>query len=287
MNEKKQIQCPHANHRNLSHNVKMCVECGVFTLKLEDSMQKMTMTKPNKYNNTIATNPLVIFKNITKPFIESNENTIQYSELYKQIRKQQIEYLKSLMLKYKATHQCFYLALAYMDKVLAAKKIASYYKCDVITIACFLLALKFNDHDPIIPNYSSFSSSNGKQIIQSYDIYKCEIKSLKILQHKLDLVTSYNLLEMILFGGIISTDEVYSKPDEFAKNVYMHSSKLLFKVMSNTVVTEYYNSVQIAFSVVYISRKIHGLNVYFRKKMMQIYDVHFSIYKECLKDISK
>lgn len=277
----------HENLRNLCRNVEMCLDCGVFTLKIENTNQKITLVKPKRYNCPMIINPLVIFKNITKSFKETNENIMEFTELYKQVRKGQIDYLRNLTLKYKASHRCFYLALAYLDRVLGAMKTASFYKCHVITVSCFLLALKFNDHDCIIPNYSSFTAANGKQKIKSCDIHRWELKALKMLQYRLNIVTSYNILETLMLGGIVYTDEVYLKPDEFIKNIYSHATKLLYKIMSNSIITVYYNCVQIAFSVVYISRKVHGLNVYFRKKLMKIYDIHFSYYNECLKDISK
>ena len=70
------------------------------------------------------------------------------------------------------------------------------------------------------------------------------------------------------------------------RNVYNYTKKIVDKSIENDSISEKYNSIQIAFSAVYIARRLYGLNIQCRKHFKSIYEVGFSYYSSCVRAIS-
>ena len=160
------------------------------------------------------------------------------------------------------------------------------YLLDVYATCCFILAMKFIELDPPTPNYKNFKGIEGKNAINSADLYKYEIIILKELHYHLDVVTAYDILCILFVCGIVCEDEISSKPNEFIRNVYNYTKKIVDKSIENDSISEKYNSIQIAFSAVYIARRLYGLNIQCRKHFKSIYEVGFSYYSSCVRAIS-
>ena len=157
---------------------------------------------------------------------------------------------------------------------------------EVYASCCFILAMKFIEIDPPTPNYKNFKGIEGKNAINSADLYKYEIIILKELHYHLDIVTAYDILGILFVCGIIYENEISSKPNEFIKNVYNYAKKIVDKSIESDIICEKYNSIQIAFSAVYISRRVYGLNNQCRKDFKVIYDIGFFYYSSCVRAIS-
>ena len=130
--------------------------------------------------------------------------------------------------------------------------------------------MKFIELDPPTPNSKNFKGIEGKNAINSADLYKYEIIILKELHYHLDVVTAYDILGILFVCGIVCEDEISSKPNEFIRNVYNYTKKIVDKSIENDSISEKYNSIQIAFSAVYIARRLYGLNIQCRKHFKSI-----------------
>lgn len=282
-----QNNCRHPSFVKLSSKVYMCKECSVLSFNTSKN-QKVILTnlcKPPIFNKKITENPLEIFQVIFDNTFYSSDDT-EFSEVYKSYRSKLISFIKKMCISHRLSARTFYLAIALLD--ILCKKIEknSSYLFEVFSSCCFILAMKFIEVDPPTPDYTNFRCLDNKNLINSRDLYKYEISLLKELGYNLNVVTAYDILGVLFQGGIVFENEIEDKPSEFIKNVYNYAKKIVDKAIENETISEKYNSVQIAFSAVYISRKIYGLNVKFRKYFKTIYGMNYSFYSSCVKDIS-
>ena len=160
------------------------------------------------------------------------------------------------------------------------------YLLEIYATCCFILAMKFIEVDPPCPDYTSFRGIEEKSAISSKDLYKYEIIIVKQLNYNLDIVTAYDILGILFMCGIISEEEAEGKPKEFVRNVYNYTKKIVDRAIDNDEICELYNSIQIAFSAVYIARRVYGLDIKYRKYFKVIFGVEFSYYAQCVRDIS-
>lgn len=279
--------CRHPSFMKLSSKVYMCKECSVLSFNTS-SNQKVLLTnlcKPPIFNKKITENPLEIFQVIFDNTFYSSDET-EFSEVYKSYRLQLIKYIKKMCISHRLSAKSFYLSVALLD--ILCKKIEknNTYLFEVFSSCCFILAMKFIETDPPTPDYTDFRCLDNKNLINSRDLYKYEVSLLKELGYNLNVVTAYDILGILFQGGIVFESEVEDKPQEFLRNVYNYAKKILDKAIENEIISERYNPVQIAFSAVYLSRKVYGLNLKFKKYFKIMYGMNYSFYSSCVKDIS-
>ena len=229
--------------QKIKNKIYICKECSVlaFNSSKNNNASYNYFIKPKIFNKKAEENPIEIFNAIYDKSI-LNKNEIQFSEIYRTYRPKLLSYIKKMCISYRLSTKAYYLSICYLD--IASSKIqkCNPYLLDVYATCCFILAMKFIELDPPTPNYKNFKGIEGKNAINSADLYKYEIIILKELHYHLDVVTAYDILGILFVCGIVCEDEISSKPNEFIRNVYNYTKKIVDKSIENDSISEKYNS---------------------------------------------
>ena len=274
--------CSHSSFIKLTSKVSICKDCSVLSFSSSKN-ECLLFTKPPIFNKKYEENPLKIFDTIYNT-IDTSEK--EFSELYRSYRPKLLSYIKKQCISYKLSTKTYYLSIIYLDILSQKINNNNIYLLEIYATCCFILAMKFIEIDPPCPDYTSFKGIEDKNTISSRDLFKYEIIIVKQLDYHLDIVTAYDVLGILFMCGIISEEEEEGKPKEFVRNVYNYSKKIVDRAIENDEISEHYNSIQIAFSAVYIARRVYGLDIKYRKYLKYIFGVEFSYYAQSVRDIS-
>ena len=274
--------CSHSSFIKLTSKVSICKDCSVLSFSSSKN-ECLLFTKPPIFNKKYEENPLKIFDTIYNT-IDTSEK--EFSELYRSYRPKLLSYIKKQCISYKLSTKTYYLSIIYLDILSQKINNNNIYLLEIYATCCFILAMKFIEIDPPCPDYTSFKGIEDKNTISSRDLFKYEIIIVKQLDYHLDIVTAYDVLGILFMCGIISEEEEEGKPKEFVRNVYNYSKKIVDRAIENDEISELYNSIQIAFSAVYIARRVYGLDIKYRKYLKYIFGVEFSYYAQSVRDIS-
>ena len=110
---------------------------------------------------------------------------------------------------------------------------------------------------------------------------------LKELNYRLDIVTAYDVLYILFHSGFVYENEILDKSNEYLRSIYNYAKKVLDKAIEDSNISEEYNVMQIAFSAIYLTRKLFGLDIQCRKHFKSIYGMNFSFYSSCVRAIEK
>ena len=274
--------CSHSSFIKLTSKVSICKDCSVLSFSSSKN-ECLLFTKPPIFNKKYEENPLKIFDTIYNT-IDTSEK--EFSELYRSYRPKLLSYIKKQCISYKLSTKTYYLSIIYLDILSQKINNNNIYLLEIYATCCFILAMKFIEIDPPCPDYTSFKGIEDKNTISSRDLFKYEIIIVKQLDYHLDIVTAYDVLGILFMCGIISEEEEEGKPKEFVRNVYNYAKKIVDRAIDSDEISELYNSIQIAFSAVYIARRVYGLDIKYRKYLKYIFGVEFSYYAQSVRDIS-
>ena len=274
--------CSHSSFIKLTNKVSICKDCSVLSFSSSKN-ECLLFTKPPIFNKKYEENPLKIFDTIYNT-IDTSEK--EFSELYRSYRPKLLSYIKKQCISYKLSTKTYYLSIIYLDILSQKINNNNIYLLEIYATCCFILAMKFIEIDPPCPDYTSFKGIEDKNTISSRDLFKYEIIIVKQLDYHLDIVTAYDVLGILFMCGIISEEEEEGKPKEFVRNVYNYAKKIVDRAIDSDEISEHYNSIQIAFSAVYIARRVYGLDINYRKYLKYIFGVEFSYYAQSVRDIS-
>ena len=274
--------CSHSSFIKLTSKVSICKDCSVLSFSSSKN-ECLLFTKPPIFNKKYEENPLKIFDTIYNTIDTSKK---EFSELYRSYRPKLLSYIKKQCISYKLSTKTYYLSIIYLDILSQKINNNNIYLLEIYATCCFILAMKFIEIDPPCPDYTSFKGIEDKNTISSRDLFKYEIIIVKQLDYHLDIVTAYDVLGILFMCGIISEEEEEGKPKEFVRNVYNYAKKIVDRAIDSDEISEHYNSIQIAFSAVYIARRVYGLDIKYRKYLKYIFEVEFSYYAQSVRDIS-
>ena len=274
--------CSHSSFIKLTSKVSICKDCSVLSFSSSKN-ECLLFTKPPIFNKKYEENPLKIFDTIYNTIDTSKK---EFSELYRSYRPKLLSYIKKQCISYKLSTKTYYLSIIYLDILSQKINNNNIYLLEIYATCCFILAMKFIEIDPPCPDYTSFKGIEDKNTISSRDLFKYEIIIVKQLDYHLDIVTAYDVLGILFMCGIISEEEEEGKPKEFVRNVYNYAKKIVDRAINSDEISELYNSIQIAFSAVYIARRVYGLDIKYRKYLKYIFGVEFSYYAQSVRDIS-
>ena len=284
-----QNHCRHPSLLSLSNRVKICLDCSVlsFNTSKTDQAKFSFFSKPQLFNQKVETDPLSHFHSLfNQIYSDEDIDEKDFPETYKSIRPKLIHHIKTLCISYRVSAKTLYLALALLDIVAQNITRNSIYLYEVYTTSCFILAMKYIEIDPPTPDYSDFKTIDGRNYINSKDLFNYEVIILKELDYRLDVVTAYDVLGILFHCGFVYENETVNKPTEFLKTIYNYAKRVLDRAVENSNISEEYNAMQIAFSAIYTARKTFGLNVKSRKDFKAIYGMNYSFYSSCVRDIA-
>ena len=137
----------------------------------------------------------------------SNELNIKK---YKLERPKLINLIRNINCLLDFNSQTFFLALFYMDKIFSNINLIIDNKRDyiILSLSCLLIASKFNENDPHVPELIKYISlceqfSNFEYIFNIDDLRKGEMIILQLLEFKINYYSIYHFLVFFFTHGII------------------------------------------------------------------------------------
>ena len=115
--------------------------------------------------------------------------------------------------------QTYFLSIYYLDILFSKnKKIDCNYK--ILGLACLLLAAKYVENDPCVPNLPSFirvynNIIGYKYIISVTDLFYAEVLACKMLSYKLNYYTIYDFDSFFFGHGIIKIEQLRELNDGY------------------------------------------------------------------------
>ena len=196
-----------------------------------------------------------------------NEIDISNNPLYFSNRKNIIEIIQTINTALNNSSQTFFLALYYMDLILTSKNYVIIFKLfyedkeddlkseisinDLImfSLACLIIATKYNENDPHVPNIISFINLCSYYTYNTYNfqveqLYRSEVIVLKFIEYKLNYFTIYHYFTFIfghgflpesIFENELIKEKKYSKynKDELLEKIYILSREIIDKFIED------------------------------------------------------
>ena len=196
-----------------------------------------------------------------------NQIDMSNNPLYFSNRKNIIEIIQTINTALNNSAQTFFLALYYMDLILTNKNYEKIFKLfyedkeddlkseininDLVmfSLACLIIATKYNENDPHVPNIISFINlcsyyTYNKYNFQVEQLYRAEVIILKFIEYKLNYFTIYHYFTFIFGHGFLPEsifekelmkETKYSKnnKDELLEKIYILSREIIDKFIED------------------------------------------------------
>ena len=167
-----------------------------------------------------------------------SENNIRN---YKERRGYLLYLIRNINSKLDFNSQTFFLALYLMDKIFSCEKFTIENENDYIlySLCCLIIASKFNENDPHIPDINSYikvcsNMTKYQCILNLEDIRKGEVYILNLLQFKLNFYSIYHFIVFFFAHGIIlDNGNIFARKKSLEK-IYILSRELLDNLMEDT-----------------------------------------------------
>ena len=181
----------------------------------------------------------------------SNELNIKK---YKLERPKLINLIRNINCLLDFNSQTFFLALFYMDKIFSNINLIIDNKRDyiILSLSCLLIASKFNENDPHVPELIKYISlceqfSNFEYIFNIDELRKGEMIVLYLLEYKMNYYSIYHFLVFFFSHGIIFENTLnriengaYSKK-KFLEKIYILSRGILDYLLEDNDYIEFGN----------------------------------------------
>ena len=239
------------------------MNCSAFIMNNSTSHETETKIKAIKPNYFIESTEIVPFplwsseeKNEINSFINKKEYLKQRSSI--------IKYIKDIYIHFSLSLKTYFLSVAYLDKICTNISSFNINYLLHMTLLCIILASKFNENAEKSLEVQTILKTN---ISKNYLVD--EIYVLKLLDYKLNIHTSYDLLQDILKYGFIFEGEnfnyrkvnsIYSLPE---KTLYIFSEFNSYIDMS---------AKQSVFIIIGFVREIFGL-IPFNDNVKKIFSI--------------
>ena len=183
-----------------------------------------------KYAYNAHLPPKTIFSKmilVNEPLIKNIDLNSEKNRIYFSRRKQLKNLMKTINSYIDFNSQTYFLMLYYMDIIFTHKDLEKifyshftlWYQYPIVndlqmsnyvllSLACLVVASKFNENDPLVPSMSSYirllyEFSKKKFIFNLDSLFLAEIVILKILKYKLNYYTIYHYLIFFFTHGIV------------------------------------------------------------------------------------
>ena len=224
------------------------------------------------YNSEIP--PRVILSkmlttNIDDNYLYNNQSfiidlNIEKNRRYFNRRKELKNLMKSINSHIDNNSQSLFLTLYYMDIIFTHKDLESVFFSHFFTwnaygsfndfqmnyyvllsLACLIVASKFNENDPHVPTISSYirllyEYSKKKYIFNLDSLYMAEVVVVKLLKYKLNYYTIYHYLIFFFTHGIIlkktiENSKIFKKYSErkILEKIYIQAREILDGIINN------------------------------------------------------
>ena len=212
-------------------------------------------------------------------------------EKYSAGRNQILIYIHKLCTKLKYNDNSFYMTLYLVDTFISRIFSDEIAEKDLflIVLGFFLISSKYIEDDIFEPEFGVFCNIEKALPLTIDEIRASEIQCLNLVNYNLYIYSVYDWLNMLLNNGITFENEV--KDEKELDKIYLYTQKILTIITSKNYFFKY-SSMQIAFSIVQLSREKYinnETNLYeiLYKMLMSLYGVEFYDYEACYNEIKK
>ena len=248
----------------------------------EESKTKILQRNNNELinNNTFTPKKQKKKRRLTKLLIDE-----EIFEKYSRIRNRVLIYIHNLCTKMEYNDSSFYFSLYLLDTYLS--RIISDDISDrelfLVVLGFFLISSKYIEDDIFEPELQIFCNIEKSILLTINEIRESEVQCLTLINHNMYIYSVYDWITTLLSNGIVFKEEVNNKNE--VEDIYGYTQKLLTNLTSKIFFCKY-SSIQIAFSIVQISREKYlckdlKLSEKIFNLLLDLYEVSFSDYKEC------
>ena len=200
------------------NSIYYCMICSAFIVTNSTSHEvKIKAIKPNNFIQSTEILPCPIWSSEEKNEINSFINKKEYLKQRSSI----IKYIKDIYTHFSLSFKTYFLSVAYLDKI--CTKISSFNINYLLhmTLLCIILASKFNENAEKSLEVQTILKANISKNYLTDEIYV-----LKLLNYKLNIHTSYDLLQDILKYGFIFEGDNFNYENE--NSIYSIPVKTLY-----------------------------------------------------------
>ena len=252
----------------------------------KDEKEEIKIKELNKSNNELINNnnftPIKTKKKrkLTKLLIDE-----EIFEKYSRIRNRILIYIHNLCSKMEYNDSSFYFSLYLLDTYLS--RIISDDISDrelfLVVLGFFLISSKYIEDDIFEPELQIFCNIEKSILLTINEIRESEVQCLTLINHNMYIYSVYDWITTLLSNGIVFQEEVNNKNE--VEDIYGYTQKLLTNLTSKIFFCKY-SSIQIAFSIIQISREKYlckdlKLSEKIFNLLLDLYEISFSDYKEC------
>ena len=212
-------------------------------------------------------------------------------EKYSKQRNKVLIYVHRLCTKLKYNDCSFYLSLYLLDTYLSRifSEDITERELFLVVLGFFLISSKYIEDDIFEPELQIFCNIEKSILLTVDEIRSSEVQCLTLVNYNLYLYSAYDWLNILLSNGILFENEI--KDINELANIYLYTQRLL-TILTSKIIFCKYSSIQIAFSIVHLSReKFLHKNLETSQKLFKLlislYGIDFSDYEECYIAIKK
>ena len=238
-------------HSNENSNISYCANCTSIILTTETKNELSTI-KPSSF---------ILPTDFDPSIITSHEEILHRSfnnkKDYLKIRQKVIRELKKINSQFSLSFQTFFLSVTYLD--LICSKLTSFQYEEILLIAnfCIIIAAKFSED-----GCKGFEIEKEYRKTISSNYHSDEIYIVKLLDYHLNLITSYQILIMMMRIGFIFEDENFNRKK--MNCVYNQMEKMLYAFVESKNYIEM-TPKEIAMGIIGFARESLGLIAYDEK----------------------
>ena len=248
----------------------------------EESKTKILQRSNNELinNNTFTPKKQKKKRRLTKLLIDE-----EIFEKYSRIRNRVLIYIHNLCTKMEYNDSSFYFSLYLLDTYLS--RIISDDISDrelfLVVLGFFLISSKYIEDDIFEPELQIFCNIEKSILLTINEIRESEVQCLTLINHNMYIYSVYDWITTLLNNGIVFKEEVTDKNE--VEEIYAYTQKLLTNLTGKIFFCKY-SSIQIAFSIIQLSReKYLNKDLKLSKKifdlLLDLYEISFSDYKDC------
>ena len=153
----------------------------------------------------------------------------------------------------------------------------------LVVLGFFLISSKYIEDDIFEPELQIFCNIEKSILLTINEIRESEVQCLTLINHNMYIYSVYDWITTLLNNGIVFKEEVTDKNE--VEEIYAYTQKLLTNLTSKIFFCKY-SSIQIAFSIIQLSReKYLNKDLKLSKKifdlLLDLYEISFLDYKDC------
>ena len=264
----------------------------------------LTNNDDNIYEEKFENKAIRNLKTVSNQLLNAESNSTQRENKFTKIifdenalekytagRNQILIYIHKLCTKLKYNDNSFYMTLYLVDTFLSRIYSEEISEKDLflVVLGFFLISSKYIEDDIFEPEFGIFCNIEKAIPLTIDEVRASEIQCLNLVNYNLYIYSVYDWLNMLLNNGITFENEV--KDEKELEKIYLYTQKILTIITSKNYFYRY-SSMQIAFSIVQISREKYinnESNLYetLYKMLISLYGVEFYDYEACYNEIKK